>query len=315
MDDVMSAARVLSDADNRAWLIGAFIRLAMSGALNTKQVVVSGPEDRSAAEVLAAAGLLARQGDDFELSSGFAVEAGPGLEARAQGMLSSFRRLARVVGIVDALDDGDGWESEDDATLLAQGRASAIAGTVLAMAVIPNLEGLEERFASGGAFLDVGVGVAALTASFCAARPSARVVGIDVFPRALGLARVTVDAAGCGDRVELRLQAVQDLDDAGRFDLAWLPSPFIGSEVIVPAVERLHTALCAGGWVVVGAGRFDQDDDELGSAVTRWKTIQAGGTALPREGVRTLLENADFVDFRELPTPPGTPALYVARRP
>jgi SAM-dependent methyltransferase len=235
------------------------------------------------------------------------------LDARAQGMLSSFRRIAAVVGIVEA-QEGDGWEVHDDATLLAQGRASAIAGTVLAMAVIPNLEGLEERFTAGGAFLDVGVGVGALTAAFCAARPGARVVGIDVLPRALALAGDTLAAAGCAERVELRLQPVQDLDDTDRFDLAWLPSPFIASAVIRPAVARLRTALRAGGWAVVGAGRFDEDD-ELGCAVTRWKTVRAGGTPLPREDAHTLLQSAGFVDFRELPTPPGTPALFAARRP
>jgi precorrin-6B methylase 2 len=228
-------------------------------------------------------------------------------------MLSSFRQLAGVVGIIDALE-GDGWEAQDDATVLAQGRASAIAGTVLAMAVIPNLAGLEQRFASGGAFLDVGVGVAALTAAFCAARPSAQVVGIDVLPQVLALARDTLDDAGCANRVELRLQAVQDLQDSSRFDLAWLPSPFIDPEIIGPAVDRLHTAIRAGGWIVVGAGRFDRDE-ELGSAVTRWKTLQAHGTALTRDDARTLLETAGFSDFGELPTPPGTPALYAARRP
>jgi precorrin-6B methylase 2 len=313
MDDALSAARVLTDADNRAWLVGAFIRLAVTGGVNGKDVRVASTEDRAAAAVLAAGGLLSRRGDDFELSAGLELEAGPGLEARAQGMLSSFRQLGTVIGVLDA-HDRDGWEAHDDATLIAQGRASALAGTMLAMAAVPTLDGLEERFASGGAFLDVGVGVAALTAAFCAARPGARVVGIDVSPRALGLARDTVDAAGCFDRVELRLQGVQDLDDTNRFDLAWLPSPFIPSEVIRPALDRLFTAIRVGGWIVVGAGRFNQND-ELGTAVTRWKTIRAGGTPLPRDEARTLLEQAGFADFRDLPTPPGAPALYAARRP
>jgi precorrin-6B methylase 2 len=297
----------------RGWSVHSFVCLVLSGALASKEVVVATADDRSAAEVLAAGGLLERRGDDFELSAGLVIEAGPGLDARAQGMLSSFRQLAAVVGIVDA-QDSDGWGAHDDETLIAQGRASALGGTVLAMAVVPTLDGLEARFVSAGAFLDVGVGVGALTAAFCAARPAAHVVGIDVLPRALVLARDTLDTAGCSDRVELRLQAVEDLEDSNRYDLAWLPSPFIPAEVIQTAVDRIYVALRQGGWMVVGAGRFSEAN-ELAAAVTRWKTIRAGGTPLPFAAARALLERSGFVDFCNIPTPPGTPALYAARRP
>ena len=74
---------------------------------------------------------------------------------------------------------GPAW---DDATLIAQGRASALGGTMLATYAIPSLAGLDDRFAVAGDFLDVGVGVAELAAAFCEVIPGARVVGLDVLP-------------------------------------------------------------------------------------------------------------------------------------
>ena len=182
------------------------------------------------------------------------------------------------------------------------------------MVVIPSLEGLDDRFQSGGAFLDVGVGVGAVDRGVLRGAPDTLwVVGIDVLHRALDLARNTLATAGCAERVELRLQAVEELNDTDRFDLAWLPSPFMASQVIATAVDRMHAALHPGGWIVVAARPFDQE--RLASAVTRWKTYRAGGTVLPRDDATRLLEGAGFVDIHDIPTPPGAPALFAGRRP
>jgi methylase of polypeptide subunit release factors len=102
-------------------------------------------------------------------------------------------------------------------------------GRIVAAFAIPVLEGLAERFgaASGGSFLDVGVGVAELACVFCEAVPRARVVGLDPLPQAIELATRTVAAHGLADRAELRPQGVEELEDDATFDLAWVPMPFI----------------------------------------------------------------------------------------
>jgi hypothetical protein len=51
------------------------------------------------------------------------------------------------------------------------------------------------------------------------------VVGLDPLPQAIELAARTVAAHGLGDRVELRSPGVEQLDDEGVFDLAWVPLP------------------------------------------------------------------------------------------
>jgi SAM-dependent methyltransferase len=311
-DSADSAAALLNRLDDTAWAVAAFVYLASAGLLEQGSVSPTDAEHRAAAETLAAAGLAARRGGDFVLAPGLAALARDGtLETRVQGMVSSLRQLATAVGIIER-SDGDGWAAQDDVTLLTQGRSSALGGTMLASYAVPSLDGLDLRFADGGEFLDVGVGVGEMTAAFCDAIASACVVGIDVLPRALDLARRTVKTRGLHARVELRLQGVQELEDSERFDLAWLPAPFIPQSVFAVGVGRIHQALRPGGWLIVGAGRFD--GEPLAVAVTRWKTLRAGGTPLTATDARTILNDAQFASFRELPTPPGAPNLYAAQR-
>lgn len=308
---VADDASILTRLDDGAWAIGAFLQLLRTGALTAKTVTLATVEDRAAADVLAAVGLLHSAPDGLRPASAISALFDSGMIGpMQQGLMSSLRQLAAVVGIVDS---GSGWRDADDETLIAQGKSSAFGGQMLALFGLPSLEGLSDCFASGGDFLDVGVGVGELSAAFCAAVPLARVVGLDVLPRALELARATVAERGLGDRVELRLQSVADLDDRERFDLAWMPAPFLAAEIFAEAVVRVRSALRPGGWVVIGAGQFS--GAPLAVAVTSWKTVRAGGTGLPADAAREVLEGAGFVDFAVLPSPPGAPALYGARRP
>jgi precorrin-6B methylase 2 len=306
------AGRTLSDLEDNLWAAAAFLHLASSGALAESGLTPVTPDDHAAVEALVAIGLVSRGDEGVRPSAGLAgLLAQVGIETLAQAKLSAFRQVASVVGVTPPEQD-TGWGAHDDETLLAQGRASAFGGVALATMFIPSLDGLEDRFSSGGDFLDVGVGIGALTAAFCEHRPTAHVVGLDVLPRAVELARGTIRAASLEDRVELRLQAVQDLDDVDRYDLAWLPAPFIPASVFAQALRRVYRALRPGGWLVVAAGRFD--GEPLAIAVTKWKTLRAGGTPLPSAEAMTTLPAVGFVDVMQMPTPVGAPALFAARK-
>ena len=311
-ENLDAAARTLTELDDAAWALAAFTHLVSSGALTEAGLSLSSPDDQAAARTLEAVGLVVEEGRDLRMTAGLADLCSTGvLETWREGTMSSLRQIAAVVGILPA-DDSDGWATADDATLLAQGRSSALGGRMLAGFGVPGLDGLAERFSGGGAFLDVGVGVGELAAAFCETLPASRVVGIDVLPRALALAQSTIEERGLKERIELRLQGVQDLDDVDRFDLAWMPAPFLPEDVFGAGVARVRDALRPGGWLAVGAGRLD--GDPLAVAVTRWKTLRAGGTALAADDARAVLEAAGFVEFGVVPTPPGAPALYVARK-
>ena len=85
--------------------------------------------------------------------------------------------------------------------------------------MIPRIDGLAARLECPTAsFLDVDVGVAALSITMARLWPALRVVGIDLWEPALALARQYVADADLGDRIELRQQAVEELADT----VCWL---------------------------------------------------------------------------------------------
>jgi SAM-dependent methyltransferase len=312
VDDAESAARVLSRLEEAAWVLTGFSHLVESGALSPGGLSLSTSEDEAAARMLSAAGLI-DAADPLQLARGLAELLSDGsLVTRHQAIVSTLRQVATAAGIVEA-PEGEGWGAQDDATLLAQGRSSSLGGTMLARYAVPSLAGLDDRFADGGDFLDVGVGVAEIAAAFCDAMPNARVVGLDVLPRAVALAHQTIAERGLEDRVEIRLLPVQQLADISRFDLAWMPAPFLPESIFSAGLRQVYAALRPGGWVVVAAGRFD--GDALAVSVTYWRTLQSGGTPLTSDEAPVVLTDAGFVDVRGLPTPPGAPALYAGRKP
>jgi predicted O-methyltransferase YrrM len=312
---VSDAFERLQQLEEAAWALGAIAFLADVGVLGPQGLVTTATDEVAAARVLVALGLAKEptDGGGFTLDPDFAeLVSGEDWERRSAGLRSSLGQLMSVLKIEPATD-AQGWAAQSDETLRAQGRASGLGGTMLARMAVPALEGLAERFEDGGRFLDVGVGVAELSAAFAEALPSARVVGIDVLPRALAMAEETVRERGLADRIELRRVGVQELDDVEAFDLAWLPAPFIPEEVFDDGLGRLFAALRPGGWIVVGSGRLEGDG--LPQALTRWKTQIGGGTALPAAEAEARLTAAGFADVAQIPTPPGTPVLYAGRRP
>ena len=241
------------------------------------------------------------------------VDAGrPALGPELSGQISAMA-AAPLVQTATVLAGGSTWDAQTDEALLAQGRTSAQATAMFAQFVLPHLAGLADRFAAPGArMLDVGVGTAAMAVSYAEAFPELTVVGIDVMPRVLALAEQVVAASHARDRVLLRNQDVATIGDSGeRFDLVWLPAPFLPPEPLHAGVRALSRALVPGGWVMVGHGKFG--NDPLEDAINSFKTVAFGGTALDDEAAQRLLTDAGLVDVHTMPTPPGAPALTFGR--
>jgi hypothetical protein len=138
------------------------------------------------------------------------------------------------------------------------------------------------------------------------------VVGLDVLPHVLALAEETVGASGVADRVVLRQQDVSALEDVDTYALAWLPAPFVPETALRVGVARIARALVPGGWLMVGHGRFA--DNPIDDALTRFKTVAYGGTALNGTQAQVLLREAGLVEVMTMPTPPGAPGITVGRR-
>lgn len=298
------AARVgeLTDA---AWVLSAMASVLAGG--------MDAPlrSDDPAGRVLVSYGFFEEAADGLVPTPACTQALGDRARAFADGIRSTLGQAATAAfrGTSEA-----GWAAFGDEILLAQGHASAMGGRITAAFALPTLAGLAERFsaAQGGVFLDVGVGVAELACAFCEAVPQSRVVGLDPLPQAIELATRTVAAHGLGDRVELRHEGMERLDDQAVFDLAWVPLPFIPSAVVGEGLVRVRRALKPGGWLLLPGSTMEPGAD---GDIARWQVHLAGGTLLAEDERARMLEGSGFTSPVRLDTPPGTPRILAVRRP
>ena len=139
-----------------------------------------------------------------------------------------------------------GWCHQDPLILQSQGQVSRL--------IVHNIDELAAERSNlrailrgSGAFLDVGTGAGWLALEAARIWPNLRIVGIDVWEPALALARDNVAASEYGERIELRPQAVEHLDEPETHALAWFPGPFIPAEITHAALERIYHAMVPGG--------------------------------------------------------------------
>ena len=206
-----------------------------------------------------------------------------------------------------------GWNHTEAEILQGVGDTSAGFVQPLATAVVPSLAGLADRLSAPSAtMLDVGVGVAGLAIAAARKWPAIRVVGIDPWQPSLALARDNVTRAGLGERIELREQRAEDLQDEGAFDLAWVASNFMPASALKPSAERILRALRPGGWMLFGATNTNLDG--VAAAVWRLRMTLFGDGVPTSPEAEALLRDVGFSEVRTLPTPPGTFICVVAAR-
>jgi SAM-dependent methyltransferase len=223
-------------------------------------------------------------------------------------------QLAFDVKLLHAQTRTTSWNYADDGLLQDVGDFARLHAHSLTRNVVPALEGMAARFAGrDAAFLDIGVGVAGTAIEMAKLWPTLRVVGLDVWKPSLVLARENVAKDGLGDRIELREQGAEQLEDDRVFDLAWMPMLFMPERVIRPAVARTKQSLRPGGWVVMAFANLGVTDP-LAKAFWRLRTTMFGGPLWLPETVETLLRDEGYTDVRALPSPPGVPVVLVVGR-
>ena len=207
-----------------------------------------------------------------------------------------------------------GWSHAEGELLQSFGDVSAGFPRLLKTKIAPQLDGLLDRLDGPDAsFLDVGVGVAALSIEMVRQWPSLRVIGIDPWSPSLAIARQNVRSAGLTAQIELHEKAGEDLAYTDAFDLGWVPSAFIPERSIPKIVERVSRALRPGGWLLLAM--VNPGADPLVAATARFRTTLWGGSLLTTDAVKTLLRGSGLVEARMLAGPPGSPiAMAAARR-
>lgn len=279
---------------------GAWDRL-LGGELPTE------PLDRADVDLLVAVGVLGGDGDRLRLTRDepWMLDG----TRMSHGLVARLRRALQ-----HAEGGGAGWSAADAEMVLRQGRASAVAADQIVDRILCSLPGALEAWERGTArFLDVGVGVAAISITLCRRFPGVGAVGLDVLPEVLELARSEVRDAGLGERIELRLESVADLTDSAAYDLAWVPQPFIPRPVFETGLRRVLTALRPGAWLVAPLITSPDGLSELDTALAVHEGHLLGGGPLDAAEARAL---ATRLGFDSVTTPPFlSGSALVARRP
>jgi precorrin-6B methylase 2 len=218
-----------------------------------------------------------------------------------------------ISDVVDAAEGPPRWSPKDVTLLQAAGDVSVGLAHAIERAIAPKLDGLMNRLAQpGGAFLDVGAGVASLSLQMARQWPQLRVLGLEPWTPALELGQRNVAAAGFAQRIELRQQTAQELQEVDAFDLAWIPGLFVSEAAFAPAVAQVHGALRPGGWLLLALAR--PGDEPLASAITRFRAAAFGGAARDPATVRDLLAATGFTEIVDIPGPASSVTQLMAAR-
>jgi precorrin-6B methylase 2 len=196
-----------------------------------------------------------------------------------------------------------GWNYEEPIILESQGQVSRlIIGAIDALAAKRPALGVTLR--QPGVFLDIGTGVGWLAIEAARFWPTMRVVGIDSWEPALTLARRNLAKSGVAERVKLRSQRVEHLNDENLFTLAWVPGPFMAAEILVEALERVRRALAPGGWLIFGLNA--RPTDKLGQALTNLRIVRSGGHPWTTTEIE---EQLGALGFKQVETVSPSPAI------
>jgi SAM-dependent methyltransferase len=226
-------------------------------------------------------------------------EIGAGHEQAVLGVIQTIFRQA--LDLLDNPTRPPGWIYEDAVILQSQGDASRLIVRGIEALASQRPE-LKEALSRPGAFLDIGTGVGRLAIETASSFPALMVVGVDIWEPALELAHRNLANSPVAKRVELRLQAVEELEDEARFTVAWFPGPFIGPDVAARALVRVLRALLPGGWLVFGLQA--QASTLLGEALAKLRIVRSGGHPWTRIEVNKQLSAVGFDRLEEFsPTP------------
>ena len=141
--------------------------------------------------------------------------------------------------------------------------------------------------AGQAAFLDVGVGVAALSIAIAERFPGTQIVGLDVLPAALEIARTQIAVAEMRGVIELRLESVAELSEKDAFDLAWVPQMFLPQDDLDAGLQRVRAALRPGGWLILALAG-DGDSSHVDAYHALFATTLGGGPMGAVEGIALL---------------------------
>ena len=166
--------------------------------------------------------------------------------------------------------------------------------------VLPQLPRLEARLEEGGRLLDVGCGGGWAVVQLAERFPALQVVGVEIEPYSVQMARRLVAERGLGGRCEIRQVSVDQLAGAGGFDVV---TSFLVVHEIDPALKAaafaaIARALKPGGSFLVFDEAYPETDADLQmmprrfAALAQWYELTWGNRVNTRSELIALCEGA-----------------------
>jgi SAM-dependent methyltransferase len=156
----------------------------------------------------------------------------------------------------ELLRSGRSWpRSEHDPWLLAAlANLTRPDAAMLTGQALPNSPAAVAALEAGGDLLEIGSGAGHHLVHYARTFPRARIVGIEPDGPSVALARAAIAEAGVEDRVTLRQEDANELDDAAAYDVAVMSITLheTGAEPEwANVLKRTHRALRPGGTLIV----------------------------------------------------------------
>ena len=126
------------------------------------------------------------------------------------------------------------------------------------------------------------------------------------------LARKNLAESGLAERVDLRRQRAEQIEETATFTLAWVPGPFISAEIVDRLLEHVRRALAPGGWLIFSFN--PAPTTPLDQALARLRIVRSGGHPWTSQEVEERFRALVFEQIEVYS--PAPPMVYVvARRP
>lgn len=183
---------------------------------------------------------------------------------------------------------------------------------------------LKARLDAGGDILDVGCGGGYGVAHFARRFPNARVIGLEVNPGMLELARKTMAEASLADRASIRPVDVREIEFDAAFDLIYLNISLHetgGPDDYRNVLQRCRRALRDGGSLLISELPYPGTIQEYRTAPAyrmlagvqhHEMLVGCGMITIPE--LQRLLTDAGYRNVRRCRQPSPTRVMYLAER-